>query len=123
MNLNAILLVVLLLVGLVVFVAGVSAYFILFRIWFKAYIAQVPISLGRLIGMLFRKVSPHVIIDAYVAVRTAGVAVDLDDLEALYQAGGDVLAAVANFASAKEAGRKEDFRTFSANDLIRHEVV
>ena len=73
MNLNTILLIVLLVVGLVIFVAGVSAYFILFRIWFKAYIAQVPVSLGRLIGMLFRKVRPHAIIDAYVVARTAGV--------------------------------------------------
>ena len=122
MNSNTFLLVVLLLAGLVVFVAGVSVYFILFRIWFKAYIAQVPVSLGRLIGMLFRKVSPRVIIGPCVSARAAGVTVGLDDLEARYQAGGGVLAAVAKFASAKEAGRKEDVRAFSAKDLKGHEV-
>ena len=73
--------------------------------------------------MCFGKDSTHVIVDADVAARDAGVVVALDDLEAHHLAGGDVLAAVANLASAKEGGRKEDFRTFSAKGLSRHEVV
>ena len=61
-----------------------------FTTWFRARLANAPVSWANLIGMFFRRVPYGMITDSRITAVKAGLDFSTDQLEAHYLAGGDV---------------------------------
>lgn len=99
--------VILLLLALLAFILGVTAYFYYFRLWFRAYLASVHVPLLALVGMTLRKVNPRAIVDAYIAAVQAGSSLTLRDIEEHYRAGESMPDLIQAHSAAREVdGRR-----------------
>ena len=65
-------------------------YFVPVGLWITAIFSGVPVGIGALIGMRFRKVPPAVIVGGMINATKAGLTIDRNELEAHYLAGGNV---------------------------------
>jgi uncharacterized protein YqfA (UPF0365 family) len=92
-------------------------YFIPVGLWFSALISGVKISLLQLILMRWRKVPPTVIVRALIEGTKAGVALNRNELEAHYLAGGHVEKVVHALVSASKANIDLTFKMATAIDL------
>ena len=116
MVLGGILVAVLLLVMFFVFI-----YF--FNVWIRALFSQARVSFGNLIGMKLRRVPPHLIVEALIRLKKAGLQeVDTSALEAHFLAGGDVLSVVNALIAADKAGIALNFQRAAAIDLAGRDV-
>ena len=88
-----------------------------FTTWFRARLANAPVSWGSLIGMFFRKVPYGMITDSRISAVKAGLPFTTDQLEAHYLAGGDVLNVVLACIAADKAGIDLSFDRACAIDL------
>jgi uncharacterized protein YqfA (UPF0365 family) len=98
-------------------------YFIPVGLWFQATLSGVKTSLLQLIFMRWRKVPPSVIVNAMINSRKAGLALNSDELEAHYLAGGRVQAVVNALISADKANIPLDFKSATAIDLAGRDVL
>ena len=64
------------------------------RIWFRALVSGVKVSMARLIGMKWRGVKVATIVDAYISAMKAGLNVSIDELETHVLAKGDAIKVV-----------------------------
>ena len=96
--------------------------FIPLRLWIEARFSGVPLGLGVLIGMRLRKVSPPAIVRPLIAATKAGLDLEVNELEAHYLAGGDVLDVVRALISADKAGIELTFQKAAAIDLAGRDV-
>ncbi len=103
MDLGLLTMVALLVLALVAFVLGVTAYFYYFRLWFRAQLASAYVPIQALVRMTLRKQNPHAIVDSYIVAVEAGLDLTLNDIEEYYRAGEDVPAAVRARIAAKKA--------------------
>ena len=116
MVLGGILVAVFLLILFFVFV-----YF--FNVWIRALFSQARVSFGNLIGMKLRRVPPHLIVEALIRLKKAGLQeVDTSALEAHFLAGGDVLSVVNALIAADKAGIALNFQRAAAIDLAGRDV-
>lgn len=60
------------------------------NVWIRALVSGAHISAGRLIGMKLRHVDLDMLVNNYINAKKAGVAINIDDLETHYLAGGNV---------------------------------
>ena len=115
------------LVPMVVLIAaiavGVLLSFIPVRLWIEAWFSGVRIALGSLIGMRLRKVSPPAIIRPLIAATKAGLALETNELEAHYLAGGSVDRVIRALISADKAGIELPFTMAAAIDLAGRDVL
>ena len=81
-------------IAVVVFVALIALwlifYFIPIGLWFSALVSGVRISLLQLVLMRWRKVPPSTIVSSMIESTKAGLALNPNELEAHYLAGGNV---------------------------------
>ena len=91
-----------LLVGMVM-VLSIVMWAIPVRLWVEALSAGVTVSIGTLIGMRLRKVSPAAIVRPLINATKAGLDLDINALEAHYLAGGRVDRVVGALISADKA--------------------
>ncbi len=110
----------LVLVGAIAIVGLLS--FIPLRLWIEARFSGVPLGLGVLIGMRLRKVSPPAIVRPLIAATKAGLDLEVNELEAHYLAGGDVLLVTRALISADKAGIELTFQKAAAIDLAGRDV-
>lgn len=110
-----------LLVGLLVLII-ILLYFIPIGLWFSALVSGVRISLLQLFLMRFRKVPPGVIVRAMIEGIKAGIALNRNDLEAHYLAGGHVANVVHALVSASKANIQLTFNMATAIDLAGRDV-
>ncbi len=80
----------LIIIGIIVLII-VFFYIIPLGLWLWALFSGVHVSLVQLIFMRLRKVPPGVIVNSMVTATKAGLTISLNDLEAHYLAGGNVL--------------------------------
>lgn len=113
MNLSLILLVVLVIAGLIVFGLVVS----FFSVWLRALLAGAPVSPFNLIAMRLRQVPYSVMVDARIRATKAGINLSIDQIEAQYLAGGNVIACVHALIAAQKAGIALDWQRACAIDL------
>ncbi len=102
---------------------GVLFSFVPVRLWIEAWFSGVRIALGSLIGMRLRKVSPTAIIRPLIAATKAGLALETDQLEAHYLAGGSVDRVIRALISADKAGIDLQFTMAAAIDLAGRDVL
>lgn len=92
------------------------------RLWIEALSAGVKVSIGTLIGMRLRKVSPAAIVRPLINSQMAGLDLDINALEAHYLAGGRVDRVVGALISADKASIELAFNQAAAIDLAGRDV-
>jgi uncharacterized protein YqfA (UPF0365 family) len=110
-----------LLVGAVVVIA-LFFHFIPIGLWVTAFASGVRVSFFTLFGMRFRKVDPKRIVMPLIAATKAGLDLNLNELESLYLAKGNVDRVVDALISADKAGITMDFKQAAAIDLAGRDV-
>jgi uncharacterized protein YqfA (UPF0365 family) len=108
---------------LVVVAVGALFSFIPVRLWIEAWFSGVRLGMGTLVGMRLRKVSPAGIIRPLIAATKAGLALNVNELEAHYLAGGSVSRVTQALISADKAGIELQFPTAAAIDLAGRDVL
>jgi len=109
------------LVGAVMLVF-IIAWAIPVRLWVEALSAGVTVSIGTLVGMRLRKVSPAAIVRPLINSTKAGLDLDINALEAHYLAGGRVDRVVGALISADKASIDLAFNQAAAIDLAGRDV-
>jgi uncharacterized protein YqfA (UPF0365 family) len=110
-----------LLVGGVMFIFMI-AWAIPVRLWIEAWSAGVKVTIGTLVGMRLRKVSPAAIVRPLINATKAGLDLDINFLEAHYLAGGRVDRVVGALISADKARIDLAFNQAAAIDLAGRDV-
>ena len=85
---------------LVVAVLVIVLYLIPVRIWVAAFASGAYVGLFTLVGMRLRRVPPGTIVTARISAVKAGLDISVNDLEAHYLAGGNVVNVVNALISA-----------------------
>jgi uncharacterized protein YqfA (UPF0365 family) len=108
---------------LVVGALVVLLYLIPVRLWVAAWASGAYVGLFTLIGMRLRRVPPGTIITARISAVKAGLDVPVNDLEAHYLAGGNVVHIVNAMISADKANILMPFKRAAAIDLAGRDVL
>lgn len=117
------------LLGIVILLAILIAFFAYGKLWLQAYFARADVSLLSLIGMGFRQVRPVVIVTAKIMAAQAGLeisrrsGISTSRLEAHYLAGGDIMKVINAIIAAQRAGIDLDFDRAAAIDLAGRDVL
>ena len=82
---------VFLIVGVFVLIIA-AIIFSFFSVWLRAMLAGAPVSMLNLVAMRLRQVPYGVMVDARIRATKAGIKITIDEIEAQYLAGGNVLA-------------------------------
>jgi uncharacterized protein YqfA (UPF0365 family) len=114
------------LVGILVLVAigfGLVLYMVPVRLWIAAWASGAYVGLMTLIGMRLRRVPPGTVVIARISAVKAGLEVSINDLEAHYLAGGNVVRVVNALISADKANINMPFKRAAAIDLAGRDVL
>ncbi len=113
MNLPIVLIIILGIAGLIVF--GIIVSF--FSVWLRARLAGAPVSMVNLIAMRLRQVPYSLVTDARITARKAGIDISIDEIEAHFLAGGNVIPTVQALIAAEKAGIALNWNGACAIDL------
>ena len=102
---------------------GIILFFVPVGLWLSALFAGVPVSLGTLIGMRLRKVSPRAIVPPLISATKAGLDLNINEMEAHHLAGGSVDRVVTAMISADKANIDLLWRRATAIDLAGRDVL
>jgi uncharacterized protein YqfA (UPF0365 family) len=108
---------------LVIFFLMIIAWAVPVRLWIEAIFAGVQVTLGDLVGMRLRKVSPASVVRPLIAATKAGIVLTTKELEAHYLAGGNVDRVVKALISADKANIALPFQQATAIDLAGRDVL
>ena len=109
--------------AIVMFLA-LFTYFIPIGLWISAYFAGVKVAIFKdLVGMRLRKVPPRQIITPKISATKAGLAIELDRMEAHFLAGGNVNAVTLALISADKANIDLTFERAASIDLAGRDVL
>ena len=108
---------------LVVAVLVIVLYLIPVRIWVAAFASGAYVGLFTLVGMRLRRVPPSTIVTARISAVKAGLDISVNDLEAHYLAGGNVVNVVNALISADKANIAMPFKRAAAIDLAGRDVL
>lgn len=105
-------------------IIGLSIFFrfVPVGLWITARSSGVPISMGELAGMRFRKINPSIIVQTMIKAVQAEVLVETSDLESHYLAGGNINQVVDALIMAERAKIDLDFEKAAAIDLAGRNV-
>ena len=92
-------------------------------LWIAAWSSGAPVGLFTLIGMRLRRVPPATIVNGRISAVKAGLDVSINDLEAHYLAGGNVVRVVNALISADKANINMPFQRAAAIDLAGRDVL
>jgi len=102
---------------------AVLLYLIPVPLWIAAWASNAYVGLLTLIGMRFRRVPPGTVVTARISAVKAGLDVSVNDLEAHYLAGGNVVNVVNAMISADKANIAMPFKRAAAIDLAGRDVL
>jgi uncharacterized protein YqfA (UPF0365 family) len=108
---------------LVVIVLGFLLYFIPIPLWVAAWASGAYVGLFTLIGMRLRRVPPATVVTARISAVKAGLDISVNDLEAHYLAGGNVVNVTNAMISADKANIPMPFKRAAAIDLAGRDVL
>ena len=92
-------------------------------LWVSSLAANVRISIFNMIGMRLRRVKPAKIVMPLIKARKAGLDLGVNQLEALYLAGGNVDNVVNALIASERAGIELEFEKAAAIDLAGRNVL
>jgi uncharacterized protein YqfA (UPF0365 family) len=112
--------------GLLILIIAVLAlvlYLVPVPLWIAAWASGAYVGLFTLIAMRLRRVPPHTIVTARISAVKAGIDIPLNDLEAHFLAGGNVVRVVNAMISADKASIPLPFKRAAAIDLAGRNVL
>ncbi len=98
-------------------------YYFPLGLWFTSVASGVPVSIGSLIGMRFRRVPPSLIVNNLITARKAGLSLTVDQLQSHFMAGGNVENVVRAMIAAQRAQIPLDWQRAAAIDLAGRNVL
>jgi uncharacterized protein YqfA (UPF0365 family) len=98
-------------------------YLIPLPLWIAAWASGAYVGLFTLIGMRLRRVPPSTVITARISAVKAGLDISVNDLEAHFLAGGNVVRVVNAMISADKANIPLPFKRAAAIDLAGRNVL
>jgi len=110
------------LIGLLAIIA-IVLYLAPIPLWIAAWASGAYVGLMTLIAMRLRRVPPGVIVTARISSAKAGIDISINDLEAHYLAGGNVVRVVNAMISADKANIPLPFKRAAAIDLAGRNVL
>jgi uncharacterized protein YqfA (UPF0365 family) len=110
---------------LVLLIAGLVLvlYLVPIPLWIAAWASGAYVGLFTLVAMRLRRVPPGVVVTARISAVKAGIDITLNDLEAHYLAGGNVVRVVNAMISADKANIPLPFKRAAAIDLAGRNVL
>jgi uncharacterized protein YqfA (UPF0365 family) len=110
---------------LLIVLVGIFALFYLIPValWIAAWASNAYVGLLTLMGMRFRRVPPATVVTARISAVKAGLEISVNDLEAHYLAGGNVVNVVNAMISADKANIPMPFKRAAAIDLAGRDVL
>jgi len=110
---------------LILLVAGLALllYLVPFGLWIAAWASGAYVGLFTLIAMRLRRVPPGTIVTARISSAKAGLDIPINDLEAHFLAGGNVVRVVNAMISADKANIPLPFKRAAAIDLAGRNVL
>lgn len=107
----------------VVIVLALVLYLVPVPLWIAAWASGAYVGLFTLIAMRLRRVPPTTIVTARISAVKAGIDISLNDLEAHFLAGGNVVRVVNAMISADKANIPLPFKRAAAIDLAGRNVL
>jgi uncharacterized protein YqfA (UPF0365 family) len=95
----------------------VGIIFSFFSVWLRAWLAGAYVGFVNLVAMRLRQVPYGLVVDARIRAKKAGIDLSIDEVEAQFLAGGNVIACVHALIAAQKAGIALDWRRACAIDL------
>ncbi len=102
---------------------GAVLYLVPIPLWIAAWASGAYVGIFTLIAMRLRRVPPATIVTARISAVKAGLDIPLNDLEAHYLAGGNVVSVVNAMISADKANIPLPFQRAAAIDLAGRDVL
>ena len=102
---------------------GVLLFLVPVNLWVAAWASGAYVGLSTLVGMRLRRVPPGTVITARIGAVKAGLSISLNELEAHYLAGGNVVRVVNALISADKANIPLTFQRAAAIDLAGRDVL
>ena len=112
-NLSIVVFIVLGIIALIL----VGIVFSFFSVFLRAWLAGAYVGMINLVAMRLRQVPYGLVVDARIRAKKAGIDVSIDEVEAQYLAGGNVIACVHALIAAQKAGILLDWKRSCAIDL------
>ena len=113
-------------VGLLIVVV-VAVFLLLYLVpiplWIAAWASGAYVSLFTLVGMRLRRIPPNTVVTARISAVKAGLELSVNDLEAHFLAGGNVVRVVNAMISADKANIPLPFKRAAAIDLAGRNVL
>jgi len=110
---GTIILIVLVIVGLIFL--GIMVSFL--SVWLRAWLAGAYVGFTELIAMRLRQVPYGMVVDARITAKKAGISIPIDQIEAHFLAGGNVIPTVQALIAAQKAGISLEWDRSCAIDL------
>jgi uncharacterized protein YqfA (UPF0365 family) len=98
-------------------------YLVPLPLWIAAWASGAYVGLFTLIGMRLRRVPPGTVVTARISAVKAGLDISINDLEAHYLAGGNVVKVVNAMISADKANIPLPLQRAAAIDLAGRDVL
>lgn len=106
----------LVIIGLpVLIVGGIVLSF--FSVWLRAALAGAYVGIVTLVAMRLRQVPYGLVVDARITAKKAGIDISIDEIEAHFLAGGNVVPTVQALIAAQKAGIELNWNRACAIDL------
>ncbi len=99
-DLPTIILIVVALFGLLLFGLMIS----FFSVWLRAWLAGAYVGFIDLVAMRLRQVPYGMVVDARITAKKAGIEIPINDIEAHFLAGGNVIPTIQALIAARKAG-------------------
>ena len=112
-DLSTIMLLVFAIGGLLLF--GIVISF--FSVWLRAWLAGAYVGFTDLVAMRLRQVPYGMVVDARITAKKAGIEIPINDIEAHFLAGGNVVPTIQALIAAQKAGISLDWNRACAIDL------
>jgi uncharacterized protein YqfA (UPF0365 family) len=111
------------LVLIVLFGLVLLLYLVPIPLWIAAWASGAYVGLFTLIGMRLRRIPPNTVVTARISAVKAGLDLSVNDLEAHFLAGGNVVRLVNAMISADKANIPLPFQRAAAIDLAGRDVL
>ncbi len=107
----------------IVVVVALVLYLVPIPLWVAAWASGAPVGMFTLVAMRLRRVPPGTVVTARISAVKAGLDISINDLEAHYLAGGNVVRVVNAMISADKANIPLPFKRAAAIDLAGRDVL
>ncbi len=101
----------------VILLVGAGILFSFFSVWLRAWLAGAYVGIINIVAMRLRKVPYGLVVDTRITAKKAGIDISIDDVEAHFLAGGNIVPTVQALIAAQKAGIRLDWQRACAIDL------